>query len=690
MKRLRNQLVSDDSAESETETSTDRSKLVSVKKSRNHRSRDEATNEETVETEGGFAKIVPLNIGPQSSVGTDDYAISKSMGFARNFSSESESVESESSEREGETEYVDDTDYDHDVGVGELKSREVVAQNLQSIVTTCAYYEKDQGGQSVAFECMAFKSASDSTSIYETVKETENALDAMVLNINQINDLPQREINTDFYTKLLPIFVKTHLLLVDIIAIPAEFTPTVIKSQGFYRFFTFENLRLFNLDNATLLLDHRYKKTGGRYVDFIMKVVGRPISKALAAFPKVLTSDTNVFAGSTEVSVPTRHFVRSYILRPNFSLLKMAISKNAHVIEHQFSEGVPANFWWNVIDAGIPKMGDFNLKLYEALQDRPITLDFLFLLGNVDASDNKINLVKGQAKWEPANILDPPERAAVTIHMMLCFGFRILSFGMLCEYPKDEIDVWIKGMDDNGDKEHRLAYASKRRRQMNTFRYKDTSVSRIKKHAVMRMVYTLESTESINNFFRILDTHELAMKNRVVRSRLFYKKSIKWDVVGGSYVYPNHSMYMVVGSCNMLYSSREMSVCTASLSESMLQKLDDKPRRDFDQRKKPPTIKPTKLPTSEHKPVKGRAGITGCTQMTNENRPKTSGSHATLKRPSSNEQIAEPQKKRGRLPSGTNSSVKTIRSKRANPLTLSPAPISSLPLTRGETFMHDK
>lgn len=424
------------------------------------------------------------------------------------------------------------------------------------------------------FERLDFKSADDSTSVYRSEEDTENGLNRMVVRVDKFGDTPQREINVDFYSKLLPIFIQTNLLLVDLVSIPEEFAHTIIRGQGVRYLFTFENIRIFNLDNATLLLDHRYVKAGEGNRDFIMKIVGRPVNKKLATFPKVLTTQTNVFAGSRETSMPSRHFVRSHILRPNFLLARPVSIKRSYLVEHHFSEGlaIPRDcFWLNVYDPDIRENDDFQTKLYDAIQDRPMVLDLLYLLGEVDGRDNTIKHAKKPAKWEPKDTKDPVDRAAITIHMMLCFGFRIVSFGMLCENSVTTSHT------------NRQAYAAKRRHQTNTFVYQDTSGLNMKRYAVMRMVYNLDATEAITHFFRIMDTHEQTMKARVLRSLLFYKKTIPRHVVGGSYIYPNNSLYMVLGSCNMLYTAREMNVCTtSSLTNSLLNELTDRPRSDFD------------------------------------------------------------------------------------------------------------
>lgn len=435
-----------------------------------------------------------------------------------------------------------------------------------------------------------FKSADDSTSVFSTVEDTEIGMNSLIIKTDSINELSHSELVVQFYSKLLPVFLKSNLILIELISIPEEFTRTIVKNQGVHKFFTFENIRVYSLDNATLLLDHHYHRIGSKFTDYIIKVVGRPVNNKLATFPTVLTTESNVFTGAGEKSLPSRHFVRSHVLRKNFALSRSALVRNSHNVGHQFSGGVPPGFWWNVYDPAIPNEGGFTLKIQEALQDRPVIIDLLFLLGEVNDNDNTINRIKGPAKWEPLRMKDAADRAAITVHTMLCFGFRILSFGMLCEYPKMTTDDLIAEYDDADEQVRRQAYASKRRQQMNTYKYIDTSVSGIKKRAVMRMAYVLHSTADIKNFFQVMDTHAVTMDRRIIRSRLFYEKTIGWDLVGRCYVYPNNSLYMVLGSCNMLYSSREMSMCTASLTASLLDNLNDQPRDDFDDVQNPNTI----------------------------------------------------------------------------------------------------
>lgn len=428
-----------------------------------------------------------------------------------------------------------------------------------------------------------FQSAYDSTSVYSSIKDTERGLNSLIIKKDRIDEIAPREVILQFYSKLLPVFIKTHLLLIELISIPEEFLHTIVKGQGVRKYFTFENVRIFNLDNATLLLDHRYLKKQRSIEDFIIKVVGCPVNSKLAIFPKTLTTDTNVFTGAGDKIIPCRHFVRSHVLRDNFSLKRPASTGGSNLMGHHFSLNVPPpGFWWNTYDTAVPSRGDFKLKIQEAVQERPIFVDVLFLLGTVGDKENTIDRVRGTARWEPLNMKETVDRAAITIHTMLCFGFRILSFGMLCEYTKTATGDWIKGHGETNEREHRQAYAAKRRRQTNAYKYEDTSVSSVKKRAVMRMVYALDSIAAVNIFFRIMDTHASTMKKRVVRSRLFYKKTTRWDVVGRSYVYPNNSLYMVLGSCNIVYSYREMSVCTKSLTTSLLDKLNDRSRDDFD------------------------------------------------------------------------------------------------------------
>lgn len=429
-----------------------------------------------------------------------------------------------------------------------------------------------------------FKSADDSTSVFVTIEDTETGLISLTTKDNRIDELPPREVKFQFYSKLLPVFIKTHLLQIELISIPEEFLHTVIRGQGVHKFFTFENIRVFNLDNATLLLDHRYVGTGGNVAEYVLKVVGCPVSTTLASFPRHLTTEANIFTGAGENrSFPSRHFVRSHLLRDGFSLTRPSSAARSSLMHHSFSQSIPPpGVFWNAYDPAIPKRGGFDLKIQEAVQDRTIFLDFLFLLGTVDDGSQMIQRAKGAAKWEPVKMKDPVERAAITIHTMLCFGFRILSFGLLCEYTKPATSEWIKGHNEADERYRRQAYAAKRREQMNNHTYIEDVRPNIKRQPVMRMMYALDSTFAAKNFFQIMDTHAETMKKRTVRSRLFYKNKIRWDTVGRSYVYPNNSLYMVLGSCNIVYSTREMSVCTKSLTASLLNKLDDQPRRDFD------------------------------------------------------------------------------------------------------------
>lgn len=670
---MKRQSSSIEDVKSDERNAIDKTTRAASKKIRCNNTVKGAAAAATGATDECFVKITPLNIN-RSTIAVDHVS---DKGFESNHASDNGSGDDESESSEDDVEMKNDE-----------RAEERRGESLA--------YRQDETQTDDDFKRTSFRSAHNSTSIYKTIKDTENELDTMVLDVNKINELSHCEMYMRIYTNLLPIFVKSRLLLVDLISIPAEFAATIVKGQGVCRFFTFENLRVFNLDNATLLLDHRYKKTDERYHDFIVKVAGRPITTALASFPKKLTTETNVFAGSREVSVPTRHFVRSYIMRQRFSLKALATPRDSDtIVQHQFSEGVPASFWWNLYDAGIPKMGDFSLKLYKAVQDRPIIVDFLFLLGNVDSDTNRIQYPQNRAKWEPANNADPTDRAAITIHTMLCFGFRILSFGMLCEYMKDNRDIGPTGMDDSGDRQQRLAYAYRRRRQMNNFNYTDTSNSRIQKQAVMRMAYTLDSTESITNFFRIMDTYEAIMKQRLLRSRLFYKKTIKWDVIGCSYVYPNNSLYLVLGSCNMLYSNRAMSVCTASLSESMLNRLDDKPRYSFDseggdvKKRIEKQIPPQGKRDSQNERGRGETGATKDAAV--KKRSGKAGGSASEKRVVPAESVTGPAKKRAikSIKTDDASPVKFTK-KRDKPLTLSPAPITVSSPIRGESFTSDK
>lgn len=429
-----------------------------------------------------------------------------------------------------------------------------------------------------------FESAKDSTSVFKSVKETETYLDCMISRRNSDGSdcspgspLHHRE---TFYSHLLPVYLKTHLLRIHMISVPAAYLSSLIMKQGVKKYFSFENLRVFHTDNACLMFDHRFLSGPAR--DFVVTIVAHPVGQKSSA---QLSSPDDLTCGAGTVSRSSRTGVRSFVLRPNFSLTRSVSMKHKTPLKHAFCESFPASFWWNTFDHPSVVAGDesFKSKIENALSRRPVVMDFLFSLANIDEKNNSITRIVNTAKWESGKDKDAVNRAALTINTMLCFGFRILSFGMLCEYPKDLTKRWLKAEPTTVGSSgcSKRTYAARRRKLMDTFQHVNTAMSGVKRKAVMRMVYTLDTTEDAVRFFKIMDKYGSVIKHRVVRSRCFYNTEIGEDLIGRCYVYPNHSLYMVIGSCYMTHTTCDTSKCAAaSYTKAMLDVPEDRLVKD--------------------------------------------------------------------------------------------------------------
>jgi hypothetical protein len=407
----------------------------------------------------------------------------------------------------------------------------------------------------------------------DSEEDNESLIDSFIWQKSWEDSLPRRSsfhYRTKFYSHLLPIHYKTQLLKIDMISVHAEYLQHIVKKDQFI--VGFENLHIFHTDNACLLIDRR--SVLGTVKDFIVTIVAHPISQK----PHMrLSSSEDLTCGSTATAAAAAARtgtvrscttnIRSFMLRPNYSFSRDVSTKKKLVLKHTFRESVPPSFWWNTFHPypKIHREESFMSKMRTVLSWRPVTVDFLFLLANVDEKDNSITRIVNTAKWEESNKeKDEVNRAAFTINAMLHFGFRILSFGMLCEYPRHLTKRWLKEEQTTttgagGDYSSKRSRPARRLKSTDTFNYINTAMTGVKRKAVMRMVYTLDTVENAIRFIRIMDEHESSIKHRTMRSRCFYSTDIGEDLIGRCYVYPNHSLYLVTGSCNMALSTRDMN-----------------------------------------------------------------------------------------------------------------------------------